>query len=342
MMTVTGKQPGMVRTGQFCRNSSSVNSASTGRDMYKVTVAIVTFRSQAELPECLESILASDIPVKVVIIDNDSKDGTLELAQAYAEKHSNVIAFSSGGNIGLAAANNLVMPHVESEYVLMLNPDTVARRNTISRMLAIMEADPEIGVVGPKNVYGDGQCFSSYQRTWNLWHVFAWRVVPYSLTRTFYDRCSRYNESEVFYVSGSCLLIRAKLFQEINGYDPAFFLTIEDVCDLCRRVRDRGYRVIFTPRTEIVHHCSRSGDQVPVLAILSGYKGSIYYFKKYNGWVGGVSAYLIVTFGCAVKIVISLLKVLMFRRNRDQQTLKVYCQILPQLLRRGPSIAHTG
>ena len=310
--------------------------------MYKVTVAIVTFRSKAELPECLESVLASDIPVKVVIIDNDSRDGTLELAQSYAARHSNVLALSSGGNIGLAAANNLVMPYVEGEYILMLNPDTVAKPDTISRMLALMADEPEIGVVGPKNVYGDGQRFSSYQRAWNLWHVFAWRVLPYSLTRTFYDKCSRYAESDVFYVSGSCLLIRAKLFQEINGYDPAFFLTIEDVCDLCRRVRERGYRVIFTPRTEIIHHCSRSGDQVPVLAILSGYKGSIYYFRKYNGWVGGASAYLIVTLGCAVKIAISLLKTLLFRRDSDHQNLKVYCQILPQLLRRGPSIAYTG
>ena len=307
--------------------------------MDKVTVAIVTYRSKAELPECLDSVLASGVPVKAVVIDNDSGDGTLELAQEYASRHENVVAFGSGGNIGLAAANNLVMPHIEGEYVLILNPDTVAKTNTISEMVAIMAADPKVGVVGPKNVYADGQRFLSYSRGWNLWHVFLWRVLPYSLVRGIYDRWSRYAESEVFYVSGSCLLIRSDIFRQINGYDPAFFLTIEDVCDLCRRVRERGYKVVFTPRTEIVHHCSRSGDQVPALAILSGYKGSIYYSRKYGGRIGGFAAYLIVTMGCLGKIVASLLKALVLRRQRDFKNLKVYVEILPQLVRNGPSIA---
>jgi GT2 family glycosyltransferase len=306
--------------------------------MYRVTVAIVTYRSRGELPECLESLLASDMRLKIVVIDNDSRDGTLELAQEWAAKYPNIVAFGSGGNIGLAAGNNLVIPHLEGDYALMLNPDTILRPNTVSTMVAMLDGDPKIGMVGPKNIYQDGKVFSSYQRAWNLWHVFLWRVVPYSLTRKMYDDWSRYAESEVFYVSGSCLLIRSDLFRAMGGYDPELFLTIEDVCDLGRRARERGYKVVFTPRTEIIHHCSRSGDQVPFLAVLSSYKGSIYYFTKYNGRIGGAAAYAIVTFGCVLKILVSYSKVLIRQRPVDRTNLGVYRKILPELLRRGPKI----
>jgi GT2 family glycosyltransferase len=307
--------------------------------MAQVTVTIVTYRSKVELPDCVESVLASDIPVKVVVIDNDSQDGTLEVAQEYAKKYSNCVAFGSGGNIGLAAGNNLVMPHIEGDYVLMLNPDTIVKPDSISIMVSILKDNPKIGIVGPKNVYGDGKPFTSYQYSWSLWHVFLWRVLPYSLTRAMYDNWSRYRESEVFYVSGSCLLIRNDLFKTIGGYDPALFLTIEDVCDLCRRVSRLGYSTLFTPRTEIVHYCSRSGDQVPYLATISTYKGSIYYFSKYNGKLGGVLAYLLVTTGCSLKVLMSFFKVALRRREVDRRNLDVYLRILPELIKKGPAIA---
>ncbi len=216
--------------------------------MYRVTVAIVTYRSKGELPECLESLLGSDIPLKIVIIDNDSQDGTLELAQEWAAKHSNIVAFGSGGNIGLAAGNNLVIPHIEGDYALMLNPDTILRPTTVSTMAAMLDADPKIGMVGPKNIYQDGKVFSSYQRAWNLWHVFLWRVVPYSLTRKIYDEWSRYAESEVFYVSGSCLLIRADLFRAMGGYDPELFLTIEETSVTLVDGRETGDTRWYSPR----------------------------------------------------------------------------------------------
>jgi len=304
----------------------------------RVTVAIVTYRSKAELPYCIESLLASDIPVKIVVIDNDSKDGTLELAQQFANRNANILAVASGGNLGLAAGNNVVRRYSTGEFILMLNPDTIVRSDTISAMIAMMDADPTIGVVGPTNVYGDGKRFASYQRGWNLWHVFLWRVLPYSLARALYDNWARYEESEVFYVSGSCLLIRSSIFEAMGGYDPVFFLTIEDVCDLCRRVKYRGYKIVFTPRTEVVHYCGRSGEQVPALTLMSGYEGSMHYFRKYNGRVGAAAAFALIIFGNACKVLVSLLKVLLRHREIDRRNFHVYCRIFPRLLRVGSRI----
>jgi GT2 family glycosyltransferase len=306
-----------------------------------VTVAIVTYCSEAELPACLDSVLASDVPVKIVVIDNGSTDGTLGLARKYASKHANVLAVPSGGNIGLAAGNNIIIPYIEGSYALMLNPDTILEADTLSVLIRIMETDKRIGVVGPKCVYEDGTPHTSYHHGWNFWHLVVWRVVPYSLTRKLYDRYARYRETEVDFVSGACLLVRAELFKEVGGYDPRYFLTVEDVCDLCRRIRRLGYKILFSPRAEITHLCGRSGAQVPYLSTLEAYKGDIYHFSKHHGKFGGYFAFALVVLACFTKVVVSLIKFAIRRRQIDAQNLNVYRRILPTLLSCGPNIAYS-
>jgi GT2 family glycosyltransferase len=289
----------------------------------------------------MDSILASDIPVKVVVIDNDSTDGTLELARRYAQENANVVAIPAGGNIGLSAGNNLVIPYIEGEYALMLNPDTIVKPDTLSVLIRCMEQDSSIGVVGPKCLYEDGSPHTSYHRGWNLWHLIVWRILPYSFTRKLYDKYARYRESDVDFVSGACLLVRASLFKKVEGYDPGYFLTVEDVCDLCRRIRRLGYRTLFTPRTDIKHLCGRSGAQVPFLTTLEGYKGDIYHFEKHHGKLGMCLAYAIAVLACSTKVLVSLSKVALRRREIDRKNLGVYWRILPTLLSRGPGIAHS-
>jgi GT2 family glycosyltransferase len=309
--------------------------------MSRVTVAIVTYRSKAELPTCLESVLSSDVPVKIVLIDNASGDGTLELARQYASRYSNVIAIDSGGNIGLAAGNNLVMPHIEGDYVLILNPDTVIKPDTLSSLIALMERDPKIGVVGPMNVYEDGRPHTSYHHGWGFGHLILWRVASYSLMRRLYDRWAKYREGPVYYVSGACLLARARVFREVGGYDPAFFLTMEDTCDLCRRISERGYTIVYAPRTRITHLTGRSGSQVPFLATLESYKGSIYYFRKFNGAWGGYAAFVIIVLACLTRIANGLLKFLIFRRPVDRENLRIYFAILSRLFAGGTRIEYS-
>lgn len=307
----------------------------------RLTIAMVTYCSKRDLPDCLDSVLASDLRAKIVVIDNASSDGTLELAQEYAARHANIVALASGGNIGLAAGNNLVIPHMEGDYVLILNPDTVVPPNMLSVLVAALDRDPKVGAIGPKCVYEDGTPHTSYHRGWGLGHLILWRVFPYSLVRRLYDTYARYRESEVGFVSGACLLVRADVFREIGGYDPAYFLTVEDACDLCERIRARGYKILFSPRTEIKHLCGRSGEQVPYLSTLEGYKGDIYHFQKHRGAFGGLLAFAIVLFACVTKMAISLLKTFIRRRPIDRQNLGVYRRILPQLLSRGPKIAYS-
>jgi GT2 family glycosyltransferase len=278
--------------------------------------------------------------VKIVVIDNRSPDTTLEIAQSYAARYPNILAIDSGENIGLAAANNLVLPHIEGEYVLILNPDTEIGPTAISALVRSLESNLSVGIVGPKNIYADGSPHTSYHRGWNFGHLMLWRVLPYSFVRGLYDRLASYKYSRVGFVSGACLLIRAQLFRQIGGYDPRFFLTVEDACDLCRRSQEVGFATLYDPNIQITHLCGRSGSQVPYLATLEGYKGSIYYFTKFGGRFDGLVAYIIVSLGCFSKLVVSAVKVLIRGRSIDRQNLNVYLRILPQLVRLGPDICY--
>ncbi|MHB8814264.1 MAG: glycosyltransferase family 2 protein [Steroidobacteraceae bacterium] len=310
-----------------------------GRAGIRVTIAIVTYRSSRELPACLDSIAACGVATRIVVIDNDSGDGTHELAQSYADRFHNIVAIRSAQNVGLAAANNLVIPYLEGDYVLILNPDTVLTANALSAMISIMDRDSTIGAIGPKCLYEDGTPHTSYHYGWGLWHLFVWRMLPYSFVRRLYDGYARYREKDVAFVSGACLLARADLFRSIRGYDPAYFLTVEDACDLCGRIRALGYRVRFAPGAVITHLCGRSGNLVPYLTTLEGYKGDIYYFWKHSGVLGACAAYLLIVLSCSVKIAIAACKALVLRREVDSVNLGVYRRILPKLLSRGPKIA---
>jgi GT2 family glycosyltransferase len=111
---------------------------------------------------------------------------------------------------------------------------------------------------------------------------------------------------------------------------------------LCERIRSRGYKIVFSPRAQIKHLCGRSGEQVPYLTTLEGYKGDIYHFLKHNGKLGGLLAFGIIAVGCLTKLAVTLLKVLIRRRPIDRQNLTVYRRILPKLLSLGPKIAYSA
>ena len=249
----------------------------------RVSVIIVTYGSSHELPGCLDSLLKQPVPLEVFLVDNASSDDTPQLVTDYAARFENVHAILNSENVGLAAGNNIPRERCRGDYILMLNPDTVFRNNSLDRMVEFLDRNPDVGVIGPKNVYENGEPHVSFGRNWGFLQVIMWRVIPYRLPRLLHDRLSSYKSQDAFYVSGSCLLIRRRIFEEIGGYDPEYFLTIEDVCDLCIRVRQTSSRVVFLAEEEVVHLTGRSCVQAPYIVVWHANRGTVYHFMKHKG-----------------------------------------------------------
>jgi GT2 family glycosyltransferase len=300
----------------------------------KVSVIIVTYRSATELTACIESLLRQSVRVEIFLVDNASPDTTPNVVTDYAARFENIYAILNKENIGLAAANNSPLGKCKGEYVLILNPDTSCRPDTLERMVDFLDRNSRAGVVGPKNVYADGTPHTSFHRRWGLLHVLMWRVMPYRFVRMLYDRLSFYEAQDVLFVSGACLLVRRSIFEEIGGYDPEYFLTVEDACDLCIRARQTGCTVAFLPDTEVLHMCGRSGNQVPYIAVWQGYRGTIYHFLKHKGMVQALVVSFLLILSSAARVVIA--EILGLKKKQYREIARIYARVFWNLLVRNP------
>jgi N-acetylglucosaminyl-diphospho-decaprenol L-rhamnosyltransferase len=258
-----------------------------------VSVIVVSYRVPDEVRGCLEDLRASGFPLEVFLVDNASHDGTREMVEAEFASWPALRARFLEENVGLAAANNVPLHEISGRYVLILNPDTVPTRDVLERLTAFMEARPDIGVVGPRQLYQDGTPHSSFHRGWGVAHIALWSTVPRRLLGRWYDSPRRLVEQEVSFVSGACMMLRAELFKKIGGYDPGYFLAVEDALDVCARVRALGYRAVYYPGAEIVHYGARSNGQARALSQLKGSQGHLYHIWKWGGPASLAATYLI-------------------------------------------------
>jgi GT2 family glycosyltransferase len=266
--------------------TNSISMTSTGSPKIlppRVTVIVVTYCSSKEFTDCVESVLRQSVPTEVFLVDNASPDKTGQMVVDYAARLENVRAILNQRNLGLAAGNNAALGSCRGDYVLILNPDTLLCENTLSQLVDFLDINQDVGVVGPKNLYADGRPHSSFHKNWGFLHVFLWRILPFRFTRSCYDRFSSYKFQDPLFVSGACLLIRRSIFEQIEGYDPEYFLTVEDACDLCIRARETGCRVVFLPDAEVIHLGGRSAAHAPYVVVWQGYRGTLYHFWKHKG-----------------------------------------------------------
>ncbi len=119
-----------------------------------LSIIIVTYQSHDEISACLDS-LPRDLcgsPVEIIVVDNASKDGTLDFVRS---RYPHVIAVEAGANLGFGRANNLGYSHARGAFILFLNPDTIANREALENCLRRLQNEPEVGIISPKLVLGD-------------------------------------------------------------------------------------------------------------------------------------------------------------------------------------------
>lgn len=250
----------------------------------KLSVIVVSYFVREEVRECLRCLRATGLDLEVFVVDNGSTDGTREMLRDEFGDWSALRPMLRDDNVGLAAANNIPLPLVEGEYVLILNPDTLPTAAALGALIRHLDRSPDVGVVGPRQLYEDGTPHSSFHRhRWGIGHMVLFTLVPRSALRHWYDHPRRLRDGDAGYVSGACLLIRADLFRRIGGYDEAYFLCAEDTADLCRRVKAEGFRVRYVTDAEIVHYGARSYSHAKPFSLLKTCEGRLHYARKWGG-----------------------------------------------------------
>lgn len=230
----------------------------------KVSILVVSFNTKDETLEALRSVVAETraVPYEIIVIDNASKDGS---AAAIRAEFPDIRLIASGQNLGFGKANNLAAAEAKGDFLLLLNPDTVILRRAVDRLIDFATAYPDNGIWGGRQVYPDLSLnATSCWRQMTLWGQLMWALGLLKMfpdNRLFnydgYGGWDRTDIREVETVSGSFLLIRSELWEELNGFDTTFIMYGEDA-DLCCRARQMGARPIVTPNAEIIHYGGRS------------------------------------------------------------------------------------
>lgn len=269
-----------------------------------VTVSIVNWNTADELRGCLDSVLAQNghTSFSVTVVDNASSDGSAEMvASEYAGR---VCLITNSKNLGFGAGHNQAIRISDSRYVLLLNPDCrIPDPEALRKMVEFMDANPDIGMLGPRVLNPDGSLQYSARRYPTPFaaifrHTILGKLFPnnrfvreYMMTDWSHDEVR-----DVDWLSGSALLVRKETMDQIGLLDEQFFMYVEDV-DWCRRAHAGGWRVVYFPMTVVTHRIGAASDQNPVPMIRQHHRSMLRYYLKYNGRGPGVILTPIVMLG---------------------------------------------
>jgi GT2 family glycosyltransferase len=253
-----------------------------------LSICVVTLSARDYLKDCLRSIANSGLQIEteIIVVDQNSQDGTADMLR---QEFPNVRLIQTSGNEGFARPMNLAMQAAQGHYVTLLNPDTLIHQRALDQLCEFLETHPKVGIVGPKVLNPDGTlqapCRRGDPRPWAVITYFTglWKLFPdnpifngYLLTHLDEDQTN-----PVDGVSGSCMLVRREVINDIGYLDELFFAYQEDA-DYCLRSRKAGWQICYYPEAHITHFGGQGGSRVqPYRSILAWHKSYFLFYRKH-------------------------------------------------------------
>ena len=247
-------------------------------------VVVVAYASRDTIEHCIERVAALPGVGNLVVVDHGT-DGTADIAEVLGAQ-----VYRDPGNPGFGAGQNRGVAATIAPYVLLLNPDTEWWVGTLADYVAVARAHPRAGIVGPMirnldgTVYPSGRPLPSVVDA--VGHGFVGPIMPDNrFTRRYHmEGWDRTTEREVDWVSGACMLLPRKVFEDVGMLDEAFPLFAEEL-DMATRLRDAGWSVLYTPDVEVLHALGVSRGRSRRMSVM--HSTSVYrYYRKHRaaGW----------------------------------------------------------
>ena len=238
-----------------------------------VSVIIINYKTPDLVIDCVRSIKekTEDISYEIIVIDNASADGSVEVMRR--ELREDVTLIEPEINLGFGKANNLGVKQAKGKYVFLLNSDTVLINNAIKILYDYMEQSPKAGIVGGNLYSVDLKENSSFCMSFDDieslkkqagWMNIIMEIVSRMFRQKFYNEEQKrkhaykntFNHSdepmEVGYIFGSDMMLPRKLYDQMRGFDPEFFMYAEEE-ELSWRIHQAGYKIVNVPMAKIIH-----------------------------------------------------------------------------------------
>lgn len=245
----------------------------------KICIVIVSYNVCQLLDECLQSVKRAlqGIDGEIYVVDNLSTDGTVETLQP---RHSDVHFIANKQNVGFACANNQAIRCTDSEYVLLLNPDTVVYENTLRGVLDFMDQHPEAGGAGVRMLTREGKPAPESRRAIPTPWVAMLKML--GATRRYYMSHLSWDEpGQIEAISGAFCMLRRKALDQIGLLDEDYFMYGEDI-DLSYRLLKGGWQNWYLP-FDIIHYKGESTQKSTFRYVHTFYQAMLIFFRKHYG-----------------------------------------------------------
>lgn len=266
--------------------------AAVEREIGLTSVVVVAADSGPLLMACIGAALASNVPVEVILVDNASADGEPERAKSAYANDARLRLLHHDSNIGFGPACNRGASIARGDTLVFLNPDCTIEPDTIAILRRVAADSAKLGVLGIEILSPDGKrARGNRRREPTLWRA----AMTFSGLAHFESRWPALGGVEmpvlgkerrpaveiVDAISGAFMFLPRPVFDEIRGFDEAYFLHVEDL-DLCRRVRDAGYAVAIAHGPHAVHAQGGSSRHRPLFVAWHKHRGMWRYFRKFD------------------------------------------------------------
>lgn len=261
-----------------------------------LAIVIVNYNVSQLLKRCLQSILNSEhsLKIDVCVVDNKSLDNSVDMVR---QSYPQVRLIVNDTNKGYPAANNQGMRLLGVEepvlanrprYVLLLNPDTEIRAETLANMVDYMDHNPSIGILGPRLIMPDGNLDVACRRSFPTPEISFYHYSGLSRLFPNSKRFGRYNMTfldenqiaEVDSVVGACMMVRRSAIDQAGLMDDRFWMYGEDL-DWAKRIKDLGWKVVYYPAVTVLH-VKRASSRQNHRAKIEFYRAMlIFYYKHY-------------------------------------------------------------
>jgi len=252
-----------------------------------LSIVIVSWNVRELLRACLQAVDAgrSGLDLELIVVDGASADGSAEMVR---REFPWVTLLALDANVGFPRGNNLGIIQARGRHVLLLNPDTVVVGAALPTMVAYLDAHPGVGGLGAQLLNPDGSVQSSRRRFPTLGVALfesTWlqTLAPPGLLRRYYaldlpDDAT----ADVDWVMGACLMVPRRVIDAVGMLDEGYFMYSEEL-DWCRRIKDAGYRVVYFPQAQVIHHVGKSSEQAVTARHINFQRAKLRYFRKFHG-----------------------------------------------------------
>lgn len=251
---------------------------------FELSITICSWNAKDDLRTCLQALreCRGEANFEVIVVDNNSEDGSPDMVAAEFPEFR---LERQAVNLGFTGGHNLAYGLRRGDHVLCLNSDAFVHPGAIRTCMEYLNGNPDVGVIGPQLLNGDGSLQFSCRRFPNpvaalfrntpLGKLFPNNRFTRDYLMTDFDHTA---VKEVDWVSGAAFFARGSLLDELKGFDPSYFMFCEDV-DFCWRVWERGSKVVYLPTAVVTHLIGRSTDKAPNRMIARFHKSMLHFYR---------------------------------------------------------------